>query len=128
MRNIVLFSLAVLLFASCNKKQLAQLNKEKADLQALLDKSKADCDALTLKLNNDISDLKNQIKLKDGDVANEKAKLKALEDELAYLKRTNTNLLDRLSDLSILSKDGAESVKKSLDAQNRQSAYIQDLN
>lgn len=128
MRNIVLFSLAVLLFASCNKKQLAQLNKEKADLQALLDKSKVDCDALTLKLNNDISDLKNQIKLKDGDVANEKAKLKALEDELAYLKRTNTNLLDRLSDLSILSKDGAESVKKSLDALNRQSAYIQDLN
>ncbi|AYQ35674.1 OmpA family protein [Runella sp. SP2] len=128
MRKIILFSLSVLLFASCNKKQLAQLNKEKAELQALLDKNKADCDALTSKLNNDISDLKNQIKLKDGDVTNERAKLKALEDELAYLKRTNTNLLDRLSDLSIVSKDGAESIKKSLDALNRQSSYIQDLN
>jgi len=128
MRKIVLFSLSVLLFASCNKKQLAQLNKEKAELQALLDKNKADCDALTSKLNNDISDLKSQIKLKDGDVTNERAKLKALEDELAYLKRTNTNLLDRLSDLSIVSKDGAESIKKSLDALNRQSSYIQDLN
>jgi chemotaxis protein MotB len=128
MRKIILFSLSVLLFASCNKKQLAQLNKEKADLQALLDKSKVDCDALTAKLNNDISDLRNQIKLKDGDVTNERAKLKALEDELAYLKRTNTNLLDRLSDLSIVSKDGAESIKKSLDALNRQSSYIQDLN
>ncbi|WP_298358782.1 OmpA family protein [Runella sp.] len=128
MRKIILFSLSVLLFASCNKKQLAQLNKEKTDLQALLDKSKTDCDALTAKLNNDISDLKNQIKLKDGDVTNERAKLKALEDELAYLKRTNTNLLDRLSDLSIVSKDGAESIKKSLDALNRQSSYIQDLN
>jgi chemotaxis protein MotB len=128
MRKIILFSLSVLLLASCNKKQLAQLNKEKADLQALLDKSKTDCDALTAKLNNDISDLKNQIKLKDGDVTNERAKLKALEDELAYLKRTNTNLLDRLSDLSIVSKDGAESIKKSLDALNRQSSYIQDLN
>ena len=128
MRKIVLFSLSVLLFASCNKKQLAQLNKEKAELQALLDKNKADCDALTSKLNNDISDLKNQIKLKDGDVTNERAKLKALEVELAYLKRTNTNLLDRLSDLSIVSKDGAESIKKSLDALNRQSSYIQDLN
>jgi len=83
---------------------------------------------LTAKLNNDISDLRNQIKLKDGDVTNERAKLKALEDELAYLKRTNTNLLDRLSDLSIVSKDGAESIKKSLDALNRQSSYIQDLN
>ncbi|MEZ4903948.1 MAG: OmpA family protein [Spirosomataceae bacterium] len=128
MRKILLFSLSVLLFASCNKKQLAQLNKDKAELQAMLDKNKADCDALTAKLNNDISDLKNQIKLKDGDISNERAKLKAMEDELAYLKRTNTNLLDRLSDLSIVSKDGAESIKKSLDALNRQSSYIQDLN
>lgn len=128
MRKIIVFSLSVLLFASCNKKQLAQLNKDKAELQALLDKNKADCDALTAKLNNDISDLRNQIKLKDGDITNERAKLKALEDELAYLKRTNTNLLDRLSDLSIVSKDGAESIKKSLDALNRQSSYIQDLN
>lgn len=128
MRKIIVFSLSVLLFASCNKKQLAQLNKDKAELQALLDKNKADCDALTAKLNNDISDLRNQIKLEDGDITNERAKLKALEDELAYLKRTNTNLLDRLSDLSIVSKDGAESIKKSLDALNRQSSYIQDLN
>jgi len=131
MRKILVFSLSVLLFASCNKKQLAQLNKDKTELQAMLDKNKADCDALaatTAKLNNDISDLKNQIKLKDGDISNERAKLKAMEDELAYLKRTNTNLLDRLSDLSIVSKDGAESIKKSLEALNRQSSYIQDLN
>ncbi len=128
MRKIILFSLSVLLFASCNKKQLAQLTKDKAELQALLDKNKADCDALTAKLKNDVSDLQGQIKLKDGDITNERAKLKALEDEIAYLKRTNTNLLDRLSDLSIVSKDGAESIKKSLDALNRQSSYIQDLN
>ena len=107
---------------------MAQLSKEKAEIQAMFDKNKADCDALTAKLNNDMSDLRNQIKLKDGDISNESAKLKALENELAYLKRTNTNLLDRLSDLSIISKDGAESIKKSLDALNRQSSYIQDLN
>lgn len=128
MRKIILFSLSVLLFASCNKKQLAQLTKDKAELQALLDKNKADCDAISAKLKNDISDLTNQLKMKDGDITNERAKLKAMEDELAYLKRTNTNLLDRLSDLSIVSKDGAESIKKSLDALNRQSSYIQDLN
>ena len=128
MRKIILFSLSVLLFASCNKKQLAQLTKDKAELQALLDKNKADCDALTAKLKNDVSDLQGQIKLKDGDINNERAKLKALEDEIAYMKRTNTSLLDRLSDLSIVSKDGAESIKKSLDALNRQSSYIQDLN
>ncbi|MFN4145835.1 MAG: OmpA family protein [Runella sp.] len=128
MRKILLFSLSVLLFASCNKKQLAQLQKDKAELQAMLDKNKADCDALTARLNNDLSDLRNQIRLKDSDIANERARLKALEDEIAYLKRTNNNLLDRLSDLSVVSKDGAESIKKSLEALNRQSSYIQDLN
>ncbi len=128
MKNILLFSLSVLLLASCNKKQFAQLQKDKTELQALYDKNKADCDALTAKLKTEVADLQNQIKLKDGDIANDKAKLKAVEEEIAYLKRTNTNLLDRLSDLSIVSKDGAESIKKSLDALNRQSSYIQDLN
>ena len=116
------------MLASCNKKQFAQLQKDKTELQALYDKNKADCDALTAKLKTEVADLQNQIKLKDGDIANDKAKLKAVEEEIAYLKRTNTNLLDRLSDLSIVSKDGAESIKKSLDALNRQSSYIQDLN
>jgi chemotaxis protein MotB len=44
------------------------------------------------------------------------------------LKKTNTNLLDRLSDLSIVSKTGAESIKKSLDAMNEKDRYIKDLN
>jgi len=132
MKSVILVAIAVVFLSSCNKKQLAQLQKEKVDLQALLDKSKADCEAKTTQMVKDnqarIDELQNQLKNKDGDVANERARQKSLEEEIAYLKRTNTNLLDRLSDLSIVSKDGAESIKKSLDALNRQSGYIQDLN
>lgn len=36
--------------------------------------------------------------------------------------------MDRLSDLSIVSKAGAESIKKSLDALNEKDRYIKDLN
>ena len=44
------------------------------------------------------------------------------------MKKTNTNLLDRLSDLSVINKSGAESIRKSLDALNEQGKYIKDLN
>lgn len=60
-------------------------------------------------------------------LANEKNKSKALEKQGDYFKSTNTNLLDRLSDLSIVSKFGAESIKKSLEALNEQNTYIKEL-
>lgn len=47
--------------------------------------------------------------------------------QLEYFRNTNTNLLDRLADLSVVSKSGAESIKKSLEALNEQNKYIKDL-
>lgn len=46
---------------------------------------------------------------------------------MEYFKSTNTDLLARLSDLSVLSKSGAESIKQSLVALNGQNKYIRDL-
>ena len=63
----------------------------------------------------------------ENNLANEKNKTKALENQVDYFKSTNTNLLDRLSDLSVVSKSGAESIKKSLEALNEQNTYIKDL-
>lgn len=60
-------------------------------------------------------------------LANEKNKAEKLENQLEYFKSTNTNLLERLSDLSVVSKTGAESIKKSLEALNEQNKYIKDL-
>ena len=53
--------------------------------------------------------------------------LKSLEEQIELYKKTNTNLLDRLSDLSVISKTGAESIKQSLDAMNEKDRYIKDL-
>ncbi|MCK7462298.1 MAG: OmpA family protein [Sphingobacterium sp.] len=55
------------------------------------------------------------------------AKLNIMEQQLEYFKSTNTNLLERLSDLSVVSKTGAESIKKSLEAINDQNKYIMNL-
>lgn len=47
---------------------------------------------------------------------------------MEMLKKTNNNLLDRLSDLSIVSKSGAESIRKSLDALNEKDRQLTALN
>lgn len=50
-----------------------------------------------------------------------------LEAEIMRLKATGNALLNQLSDLSILTKTQAESIKHSLESLNRKDAYIKDL-
>lgn len=63
----------------------------------------------------------------ESNLANEKSRANKLENQVDYFKSTNTNLLERLSDLSIVSKSGAENISKSLEALNQQNNYIKDL-
>lgn len=51
-----------------------------------------------------------------------------LQEQIEIMKSTNAGLLDRMSDLSVVSKTGAESIQKSLENISRQTAYIEDLN
>lgn len=50
-----------------------------------------------------------------------------LEQQIEHMQATNAGLLDRMSDLSIINKDGAESIKESLKSMNQQYSFIQDL-
>ncbi|MBP6184772.1 MAG: OmpA family protein [Saprospiraceae bacterium] len=128
-RSLLLVFLATsLITTSCvSKKKYAALEAQHNQIKTMLEKQLADCnttsDGLRKDLNNrdnEIAGLKTQAVARDG-------QLKNLEDQVTYLKQTNTNLLDRMADLSIVSKSGAESIRKSLDAINEQSKYIKDL-
>ena len=50
-----------------------------------------------------------------------------LQSQLDNTQQTNTSLLDRMADMSVINKSGAESIKSSLVSLNRQNEYIQDL-
>lgn len=50
-----------------------------------------------------------------------------MEEQLGHLQGTNVSLLDRMSDLSVVNKAGAESIQKSLESINQQYSFIQDL-
>ena len=109
------------MLASCNsKKRLAEIKS----LQEARDKAVAslnDCDQRT-------ADLRTQLSTKDTDLQGKNKQVSDLQSQIDYLKKTNTNLLDRMSDLSIVSKSGAESIKKSLETLNEQTKYTNNLN
>ncbi len=125
MKKTLLAVAMLFVLGSCasKKKMTAAVNKAN-EIQIQLDKTRADlndCDSRTASLNNDI-------KLKNDELTAKNNKLKELEDQLDFLKKNNNSLLDRMSDLSVISKEGSESIKKSLEMMNAQGGQIRDLN
>lgn len=109
--------LIALILSSCvsQKKYTAlqnQLDTEEANLSSCRDNLKT---------------TKSDKLILESNLANEKSRANKLENQVDYFKSTNTNLLERLSDLSIVSKSGAENISKSLEALNQQNNYIKDL-
>lgn len=67
-----------------------------------------------------IKTLESQLELKKQEVA-------LLQGQIANLETTNGGLLDRMADLSIISKTGAESINESLRSLSQQYGFIQNL-
>jgi len=129
MKKLLLVLALMPFFFSCSsKKKMADLQSRLTELltssDQALSKAKAnlvDCQSLT-------ASLQGEIKKRDLDLEAKNNQLKSVQEQLDYMKKTNTNLLDRLSDLSVINKSGAESIRKSLEALNDQGKYIKDLN
>lgn len=84
-------------------------------------KSKVILLALTIiSLGSCTNPLEKQLQLKNKEVVK-------LEDQVDYLQQTNTSLLERLSDMSIVSKTEAASIKQSLETLGDQYGFIQKL-
>lgn len=119
---IAIFTMSML--ASCvGKKKFNDLEASYDQAQMELEKARKsldDCNEKAEMTSDKLSDAQNEL-------ATSKDKMKNLQEDLDYLKKTNTNLLDRLADLSIVNKEGAESIKQSLNAINKQSARIESL-
>ncbi len=134
-KTISIFTLALLLLGSCvsKKKFLAAENIAKAALEQA-QKTEADCQQEKKALAEEKATLEQALRNKENELLisktnlqNAQVKEKELNSQLDYFKSTNTDLLARLSDLSVISQTGAESIKKSLEALGEQNRYIRDL-
>lgn len=132
MKNYALLFLMILFLSSCvSKKKFTELQGSYDQLKANLEnceEARSITQGDLLKTQQELRDKDRQLASTETRLDNEQNRVKTLENEVDYLKKTNTSLLDRMSDLSVISKQGAESIMKSLDAINEQSKYIQDLN
>lgn len=66
------------------------------------------------------SSLKEEVRFQDDQITQ-------LEEQLEHLQGSNSSLLDRLSDLSLISKTGADNISKSLENISQQYSFIEDL-
>lgn len=131
MKKIGLSLLSVLLLASCvSNKKFNEMKAAREAAEAALARTSTqlkDCDDAKVMLNQSLTTANDQLRAREADLTTERNKNKSLEEQLEFMKATNTTLLARLSDLSVVSKASAESIKKSLDAIDGQSKYIQGL-
>lgn len=135
-KTLLLLSVAMLVLSSCVSKKQFQAK------QTEMDEMKLRYEERVQTLNREMDDLTNEIagledevdQLEDDllvcntSLANQQTKAESLQEEVNYLKNTNTNLLDRMAELSVISQAGAENIKKSLETLSEQSKYIQNLN
>ena len=91
------------------------------------EKIKADLEAANQLCEDKLGASERKLASVNTELEYEKIKVRTLEQQMEYFKSTNTNLLDRLADLSVVSKSGAESIQKSLQALNEQNKYIKEL-
>jgi chemotaxis protein MotB len=132
MRNVLLFVFsATLLLSSCvSKKKFSEMRdaREAAESAlAMASKSLKDCDEERTGLRKNLTDCNENLSRAKADLMAENNRAKSLQEQLDYMKETNTTLLARLADLSVVSKSSAESIKKSLEAIEGQSKQIKDL-
>ncbi len=113
--------------------------KKHIALQDALDMKQLALDERTTQLNDcesskrkTIADYKMKEKLQNNNSKNEMErkdiKIQMLEEDLAYTKSNNENLLQQLSSLSNLSQAGTENLKQTLETLNDQRKYIKELN
>jgi len=134
--NTVFKTISVLLivlvsFSSCvSKKKLTQAQQALEAHKTLLsqcEERNKDLETQLLEANKKLTDCMTKLTVATADLNTSNVKIKGLEEQLDLLKRSNANLLDQMSSLSVISKAGAESIKRSLEAINDQSSYIKEL-
>lgn len=125
MKKIMFYVVMVAVLTSCVSKkkfQATQADKDKLE-------------QTVRQLTSDLADCEKRFGTKSSDydatvaeLTKAKAKIEELLKEVEYQKSANGKLLDQLSNLSVISKEGAESIKKSLETIDKQSRDISLLN
>ncbi len=129
MNRIIVIAFCVFLASSCvSKKKFTELQNEYSTFKATSRNT----------INKAKNDLKEREKLLTTSEANTKSRdkelmvkakhIKNLEEQTEFLKKTNNKLLEKMTDLTMMTKAGAENIRQSMEALNEQSQYVESVN
>ncbi len=134
MKRIIMGLIALMAVAglpSCvAKKKFTELQNSQERLRLTYEETKTrldECLAASRNYQEELRRRDQEIGSKTSEIDAKNRMIQQLETQIENLQRTNTSLLDRMADLSVISKEGAESIKKSLESINAQTKYIQEL-
>lgn len=121
--SLLALSCAVLLFACVSPKKLRQSEEKYNQLNGAyleLQQKYRDCQGNLSASDDEIKGLQNQKSILVGQIGD-------LNKQVDFLKQNNTQVLNQLKDLSVISASQAESIKKSMDNMSSKDSYIQQL-
>ena len=128
-KSLILF-LALSMTSCVSKKKFTKMLTDKEMQNLALEealKQLEDCQKKGGNFQTDLRGKDSEIQQKNAQLEINKNRIADLEEQLKVARKNNDNLLERMSDLSIVSKTGAESIQKSLESINQQNEYIQEL-
>jgi chemotaxis protein MotB len=124
MKKIVFGILALAFLSSCvSKKKYNELEASLQERQFAL----VECMDRNASITDSNEQLKRELDARTSELNSARNQNRTLEEQIELLRATNTNLLDRMADLSVVSRAGAESIKKSLEQLDRQSRQLSDM-
>lgn len=125
MKKFGLYIVVVLALTSCvTKKKFQATQTEKDKIEMALRQTTSDLAECEKKFGKKTSDFD----VLSDELAKAKTKIEELIKEVDYQKSANGKLLDQLSALSVISKEGAASIKQSLETIDKQRGEISVLN
>lgn len=114
----------LILLSSCvSSRKYAELEDQRNNLNVEL----SDQQEAYRRLESKLNDTEGQLTVKEVELSSAQQQTREAKQDLEYLKNSNTLLLDRLADLSVVSKAGVESIKKSLETLEERNEYIRQL-
>ncbi|MFT7149054.1 MAG: chemotaxis protein MotB [Nonlabens sp.] len=113
-----------MIMVSCvSNKKFTALEGQRNDLNEQLTSRQQAYEQVESKL----EDTQSKLTVKEVELFGAQQQARSAKEDLRYLRNSNTLLLDRLGDLSVVSKTGVESIKKSLEALEERNEYIREL-
>lgn len=128
MNRIFVFFLSTMLISSCvSKKKFVEMQDKYLTFKITSRDNIA-------KVKNDLKEKEKQLtayesatKTRNKELEIRFKHIKSLDEQIDFLKKTNSKLLDRMTNLTLMSRAGADSMRKSMETINEQSQYIENI-